>query len=76
MNELIIFIDTTAKCLHLQKLTCKGQVFIRVLRLEIHSVMVVFSTQLCEPLKGGGGYRVLVLRQINPVAKSLYRSVF
>jgi cation transporter-like permease len=33
------------------KLTCKGtlrQMFIRVYRLEIESVMLVFSTQLCE----------------------------
>jgi hypothetical protein len=34
-------------------MTCKGtmrQVFIRVYRLEIQSVMLVFSTQLCELL--------------------------
>ncbi len=34
-------------------MTCKGtfrQVFIRVYRLEIHSVMLVFSTQFCELL--------------------------
>jgi hypothetical protein len=34
-------------------LTCKGtlrQVFIRVYRLEIQSIMLVFSTQLCELL--------------------------
>ena len=45
-------IDTKAKCRHLKKLTCIGtlrQVFIRV-RLEILSVMLVFSTQLCELL--------------------------
>ncbi len=37
--------DTKAKCRHLKKLTCKGillQVFIRVYRLEIQSVMLVF----------------------------------
>ncbi len=36
-----------------KKFTCKGtlrQVFIRVYRLEIQSVMLVFSTQLCELL--------------------------
>ncbi len=44
---------TEAKFRHLKKLTCKGtsrQVFIRVCRLEIQSVMLVFSTQLCELL--------------------------
>jgi hypothetical protein len=46
-------IDTKAKCRHLKKLTCKGtlrQVFIGVYRLEIQSVMMVFSTQLSELL--------------------------
>jgi hypothetical protein len=46
-------VDTKAKCRHLKKLTCKGtlrQVFRRVYRLEIQSVMLVFSTQLCELL--------------------------
>ncbi len=36
-----------------KKLTWKGtlrQVFIKVYRLEIQSVMLVFSTQLCELL--------------------------
>jgi hypothetical protein len=36
-----------------KKFTCKGtlrQVFIRVNRLEIQSVVLVFSTQLCELL--------------------------
>ncbi len=53
-HGLINYIDTEAKCRHLKKLkklTCKGtlrQVFIRVYRLEIKSVMWVFSTQLCE----------------------------
>jgi hypothetical protein len=45
--------DTKAKCRHLKKLACKGtlrQVFIKVYRLEIYSVMLVFSTQLCELL--------------------------
>ncbi len=52
-HGLINYIDTKAKCLHLKKLTCKGtlrQVFIRVYRLEIQSVMLVFSSQLCELL--------------------------
>ncbi len=48
--------DTNAKCRLLKKLTCKGtlrQVFITVYRLEIQSVMLVFTNQLCEllPLK-------------------------
>ncbi len=44
------------KCRHLTKLTCKGTfsdlrlLFIRVYRLEIQSVMLVFLTQLCELL--------------------------
>jgi hypothetical protein len=45
--------DTKTKCRHLKKFTCKGtlrQVIIRVYRLEILSVMLVFSTQLCELL--------------------------
>jgi hypothetical protein len=47
---LINFIDNKAKCRYLKKLTCKGtfrQVFIRVHR---QSIMMVFSTQLCELL--------------------------
>jgi hypothetical protein len=45
------YIDTKAKCRHLKIMTWKGtlrQVFSRVYRLEIKSVMLVFSTQLCE----------------------------
>jgi hypothetical protein len=45
--------DAKAKCLHLKKFTFKGalrQVIIRVYRLEKLSVMLVFSTQLCELL--------------------------
>jgi hypothetical protein len=52
-HGIINYIDTKAKCRHLKKLTCKGtlrQEFIRVYRLEIQSVMLVFSTQLCEML--------------------------
>jgi hypothetical protein len=47
MDLIIIYIDTKAKSRHLKKLTCKGtlqQVLIRVYRLEIQSVMLVFST--------------------------------
>ncbi len=36
-----------------KKLTSKGisrHLFIRVYRLEIHSFMLVFSTQFCEPV--------------------------
>jgi hypothetical protein len=55
-NGLINYIDNNPKCPHLRKLTCKGtlrQVFIRVYRLEIQPVMLIFSTQLsvnCCPL--------------------------
>ncbi len=45
--------DTKTKCRHLIKLTCKGtlkQMFIRVYRMEIQSVVLVFSTQLCNLL--------------------------
>jgi hypothetical protein len=44
-HGLINYIDSNAKCRHLYKFTCKGtsrQVFIRVYRLEIQSVMLVF----------------------------------
>ncbi len=44
---------TKAKCRHLKIWNCKGtlrQVFIRVYGLERQSVMLVFSTQLCELL--------------------------
>jgi hypothetical protein len=50
---LINYTDTKEKCRHLIKFTCKGtlrQMFTRVYRLEIQSVMLVFSTQLCELL--------------------------
>ncbi len=46
-------IDTKAKCHHLKKLTCKGtlrQKFITVYVDWKQSVMLVFSTQLCELL--------------------------
>jgi hypothetical protein len=52
-HGLINNIDTKAKCLHLNKLNCKGtlrQVFIRAYKLEIQSVMLVFATKLCELL--------------------------
>ncbi len=45
-HELINYIDTKAKCRYLKKLTCKGilrQVIIRVFRLKVQSVMLVFS---------------------------------
>ncbi len=53
MHGLIIYIDTKAKCRHLNIFTWKGtlwQVFNRVYRLEIQPVMLVFSTKLCELL--------------------------
>jgi hypothetical protein len=52
-HGLLNYIDTKAKCRYLKKLTCKEtlrQVFIRVYRLEIQSVMLVFLTQLYELL--------------------------
>ncbi len=56
-HGLINFIDTKAKCL-IKYCSCKGtlrQVFITVYRLEIQSVMLLFSTQLSEllPLLSG-----------------------
>ncbi len=53
VHGLINYIGTKTNCRHLKKLTCKGtlrQVFIRVYRLEIPPVMLVFSIQLCELL--------------------------
>ncbi len=50
-RRLINYRDTKAKCRHLKKFTWKGtlrQVLIRVFRLEIQSVILVFSTHLCE----------------------------
>jgi hypothetical protein len=47
----IRLIEGNEKCRHLKKLTCKGalrQVFIRVFRLEIQSVIFVFLTRLSE----------------------------
>jgi hypothetical protein len=52
-NGLFSYIVNKAKCRHLKNLTCKGtlrQLFIRVYRLDIHSVKLIFSTQLCELL--------------------------
>ncbi len=52
-HELITYINTKEKCRHLKKLTCKEtlrQVIIRVYRLKMQTVMLVFSTQLCELL--------------------------
>jgi hypothetical protein len=49
-HGLINYIDAKAKRRHPKKLTYKRtqqQVFIRVCRLVIQSVMLVFSTQLC-----------------------------
>jgi hypothetical protein len=53
MHGLLNCIDTKAKFWLVKKITCKvtmRQVFIRVYGLEIHSVMLVFLTQLCELL--------------------------
>jgi hypothetical protein len=44
VHGLINYIDDKAKCGHLKKITCKEtlrQVFIRVYRLEIQSVVLV-----------------------------------
>jgi hypothetical protein len=52
-HGLINYIDTKAKCRQIKKFTYKGklrQVFIRVYKLEIQSVMLVFLTQLCALL--------------------------
>ncbi len=52
-HGLMNHIDTKAKCLDLKLLTFKGtlrKMFIRVYRLEVQSVMLVFSNQLCELL--------------------------
>jgi hypothetical protein len=49
----IRLIEVNAKCHHLKKITRKRtlrQGFIKVYRLDIQSVMLVFSTQLCELL--------------------------
>jgi hypothetical protein len=47
-HGLINYIDTKAKCRHLKILICKDFAagVYRVYRLEIQSVMLVFSTQL------------------------------
>jgi hypothetical protein len=50
-HGLINYKDIKAKCRHLKILTCKEtlwQVFKRVYKLDIQSVMLVFSIQLCE----------------------------
>jgi hypothetical protein len=52
-HRLINYKGPKTKFHHLKKFTCTGtlrQVSIRVYRLEILSVMLVFSTQLCELL--------------------------
>jgi hypothetical protein len=52
-HGLINYKDTKTKCRGLKKLTFKGslrQLFIRVYGLEIQSLMLVFSTQLCQLL--------------------------
>jgi hypothetical protein len=51
MQGLINYVDTKAKCRHRKQFTCNWtllQVFIRVYRLKIQSVVLVFSTQFCE----------------------------
>jgi len=43
-HGLINYIDIKAKCRHLKKVTCKGtlrQVFIKIYRLGIQSVMLI-----------------------------------
>ncbi len=50
LHRLVNYIDTKVQCCHLKSLTCKGilrQVFIRVYRIEIQSVKLVFSAKLC-----------------------------
>jgi hypothetical protein len=50
IHGLINYIDTKGKCRHLKNIDLFRQLFIRVPRLEIQSVMLVFSTQICELL--------------------------
>jgi hypothetical protein len=52
-HGIINFIDAKAKCRHLKKFIRKGtlrQLFIRIYRLEIQLVSLVYLTQLCELL--------------------------
>ncbi len=53
VHGLIDCVDSKTKCRHIKKLACKGtlrKVFAKVYILEIHSVMKVFSNQICELL--------------------------
>ncbi len=47
---LINYRDTKAKCRHLKILTCKGTLQREFIRVYRQSVMLVFSTQLCQLL--------------------------
>jgi hypothetical protein len=60
-HGLINYKDTKIKFRHLKKFTCKWtlrQMFIRVFRLEIQSVMLVFSTEFCELKREGASVRL------------------
>ncbi len=52
MDGPINYIDIKAKCRHLKKIICKRDfaagVLITVYRLEMQTVLLVFSTLLCE----------------------------
>ncbi len=50
MHGLLNYIDTKAKCRHLKKLTCKEALRQVIINFYIQSVMLVFSSQLCELL--------------------------
>ncbi len=62
-------VDIKTKCRHLRKLTCQEtlrQVFIRVYRLERQSVMLVFSTQLCELYVAPLAFSLVQLSPLSP----------
>jgi hypothetical protein len=50
VHGITTFIDNKAKFRHLKNLTCEGTLRQVYYRLGIQSVMLVFSTQLCELL--------------------------
>jgi hypothetical protein len=53
MHELRNYKDTIAKCRHLKIFTYEGtlrQVYIKIYRLDIQSVMLAILTHLCELL--------------------------
>ncbi len=70
-HRLINYIDTKAKCRHLKNWSVKGlcgRCFIRVYRLNIKSVMLVFSTQLCKTI-------AFSMVQLSPNPPSLFEYI-